>query len=67
MYKTNQKRSGLESRLIIQVHDELLIETKLEEIEQVKELLVRNMENVIKMEVPLEVAAEEGKTWFEAH
>jgi len=57
----------LESKLIIQVHDELLLETKLEEVEQVKELLVRNMENVIKMSVPLEVAAEEGKTWFEAH
>lgn len=57
----------LESKLIIQVHDELLIETKLEEVEQVRELLVRNMENVIKMSVPLEVAAEEGKTWFEAH
>ncbi|MBQ9315104.1 MAG: DNA polymerase I [Clostridia bacterium] len=57
----------LESKLILQVHDELLIETKLEEVEQVKELLVRNMENVIQMQVPLEVAAEEGKTWFEAH
>lgn len=57
----------LESKLIIQVHDELLIETKIEELEQVKELLIRNMENVIKMDVKLEVAAEEGKTWFEAH
>lgn len=57
----------LESRLIIQVHDELLIETKLEEVEQVKELLIRNMENVIQMQVPLVVDANEGKTWFEAH
>lgn len=57
----------LESKLIIQVHDELLVETKIEEVEQVKELLIKNMENVIKMKVKLEVVAEEGKTWFEAH
>ena len=57
----------LESKLLLQVHDELVIETKLEEIETVRELLVRNMENVIKMDVPLKVEAEEGKTWFDAH
>ena len=57
----------LESKLLLQVHDELVIETKLEEIETVRELLVRNMENVIKLDVPLKVEAEEGKTWFDAH
>ena len=57
----------LESKLLLQVHDELVIETKLEEIETVRELLVRNMENVIKMDVPLKVEAGEGKTWFDAH
>ena len=57
----------LESKLLLQVHDELVIETKLEEVEVVRELLVRNMENVIKMDVPLKVEAEEGKTWFDAH
>ncbi|MBQ9279447.1 MAG: DNA polymerase I [Clostridia bacterium] len=57
----------LESKLIIQVHDELLIETKESEIEVVKELLVRNMENVIQMAVPLKVDANMGRTWFEAH
>ena len=43
------------------------IEKELEEIETVRELLVRNMENVIKMDVPLKVEAGEGKTWFDAH
>ena len=57
----------LESKLLLQVHDELVIETKLEEIETVRELLVRNMENVIKLDVPLKVETEEGKTWFDAH
>ena len=58
---------NLSSRLILQVHDELVIETKIEELEIVKELLVRNMENVIQMSVPLKVEAQEGKNWFEAH
>ena len=57
----------LQSKLLLQVHDELVIETKLEEKDTVKELLIRNMENVIKMDVPLKVEAEEGKTWFDAH
>lgn len=57
----------LNSKLLLQVHDELVIETKLEEVEIVKEILVRNMENVIKLSVPLKVEAEEGKTWFDAH
>ena len=57
----------LESKLLLQVHDELVIETKLEEMDVVRELLVRNMEGVIKMQVPLLVEAEEGKTWFDAH
>ena len=57
----------LSSKLIIQVHDELLIEAKDEELDIVKELLVRNMENVIEMAVPLKVDANSGKTWYEAH
>lgn len=57
----------LSSKLIIQVHDELLIEAKDDELDIVKELLVRNMEDVIEMAVPLKVDANCGKTWFEAH
>lgn len=61
------EKGNFESKLLLQVHDELVIETKLEELEMVKELLVRNMENVINLSVPLKVEAEEGKTWFDAH
>ena len=57
----------LESKLLLQVHDELVIETKLEELDLVRELLVRNMESVIEMQVPLKAEAEVGKTWFDAH
>ena len=57
----------LQSKLILQVHDELVIETKQEELDVVKELLIRNMQNVVKMSVPLQVDANYGKTWFDAH
>ena len=57
----------LESKLILQVHDELVIETKDEEIEEVKELLVRNMQNVAKLDVTLKAEAGIGKTWYDAH
>ena len=57
----------LKSKLILQVHDELVIEAPEEEIEISKELLVRNMQNVIKMKVPLKAEAGIGKTWYEAH
>ena len=57
----------LESKLILQVHDELVIETKEEEIEVVKELLVRNMQNVVKLDVILNAEAGTGKTWYDAH
>ncbi len=56
-----------ESKLILQVHDELVIETKIEELEEVKEILVRNMQNVIKLSVELRADANVGKTWYEAH
>lgn len=57
----------LKSKLILQVHDELVIEAPEEEIEIAKELLIRNMQNVIKMKVPLKAEAGMGKTWYEAH
>lgn len=57
----------LQSKLILQVHDELVIETKQDELDIVKELLIRNMQDVVKMKVPLQVDANYGKTWYDAH
>ena len=57
----------LNSKLILQVHDELVIEAKEEEVEVVKELLIRNMQGVANMSVELKVEANVGKTWFDAH
>ncbi len=60
------KEKGLKSKVIVQVHDELLIETALDEKEIVKEILKTEMENVIKLDVPLRADVSEGYTWYEA-
>ena len=60
-------REGYASRLILQVHDELLIETKEEEKEQVIAILEEEMHSAAKLLVPLEVGTEFGYTWYDAH
>ncbi|MBQ7956262.1 MAG: DNA polymerase I [Lachnospiraceae bacterium] len=60
------KAQGLKSKLILQVHDELLIETVIEETEQVKKLLEDNMKNAAKLAVSLEVDLHTGENWYEA-
>ncbi len=55
------------SRMVLQIHDELLLEVPQDEIAPVRELLVREMENVITLSVPLTVECNEGRTWLEAH
>ena len=60
------KKENCESSLILQIHDELLIETKEEEVPLVKNILVEEMMNAAKLSVPLSVGASVGKTWYEA-
>lgn len=60
------KEEGLKSKIVLQIHDELLIEAPIEEKERVKEILVSEMENVAKLKVPLKVEVEEGKNWLQA-
>ena len=59
------KNKGLKSRIVLQIHDELLIETLEEEKEIVQKLLKENMENVISLLVPLKVEEEIGYNWYE--
>ena len=59
------KKEGLKSRLILQIHDELLVETRDEERDKVMKILTFEMENAAKLSVPLEVEAHEGNTWYE--
>ena len=61
------KDAGLESKLILQVHDELLIETKESELEQVRSILRENMQAAANLRVNLEVDLNTGKNWYEAH
>ena len=60
------KANNLKSKLVLQVHDELLIEAVIEEESVVKDILKNTMENVVKFKVPLKVEVEEGKDWYEA-
>lgn len=61
------KKEGLESRMLIQVHDEVLIETKLSEKETVLKLVEEEMEKAADLSVKLESEAKDGATWFDAH
>jgi DNA polymerase-1 len=55
------------SRMILQVHDELIFEAELSELEKLKEMVVYEMSNATKLDVPLEVSWGTGKNWYEAH
>ena len=59
------RREGLKSRLILQIHDELLVETDQAEIEQVETILKEEMDGAAKLSVPLEVDMKVGNSWFE--
>ncbi|SDQ44153.1 DNA polymerase I [Virgibacillus salinus] len=56
----------LEARIILQVHDELIIEAPKSEIEKLKEIVPAIMENTIELSVPLKVDYEYGDSWFDA-
>lgn len=58
---------GLKSRIVLQVHDELLVETELSEIDRVKEILLEEMQGAADLSIPLEIGMAQGSNWFEAH
>ena len=60
------KKEGLASEIILQVHDELILNVKSNELEKVKNLVIEEMENVFKLSVPLDVDVNLGKNWYEA-
>lgn len=61
------RNEGLRARLLLQVHDELIVETPLDEVERVKTLLKEEMEQVAQYSVPLTAEVGTGKTWLDAH
>ena len=61
------KEQNLKSKIVLQVHDELLVEAYKDEVEQIKQILVDNMKNAADLRVALEVEVEVGNNWNEAH
>ncbi|MED3764777.1 DNA polymerase I [Ureibacillus sp. FSL K6-8385] len=60
------KEEGLQAKLLLQVHDELIFEAPKEEIEKLKEIVPEVMENAIALDVPLKVDIAYGETWYDA-
>ena len=65
MIRAEKNLQGFDSRIILQVHDELVAEVKNSELEDVKKILRDSMENVVKLKIPLLVDIHSGKNWAE--
>ncbi len=65
MVKVAKELEGMKSKLILQIHDELIIEASDDELERVKEILKNCMENAVNLAVPLTVDISNGKSWLE--
>lgn len=61
------RQRQLKSKIVLQVHDELLVETYEDEIEAVKEILKRNMKNAMHLRVDMEIGIGVGDNWLDAH
>ena len=68
MINVNQelKQQNLKSKLVLQVHDELLIEASEDEVELVKRILEEQMKHAAQLKVSLEVDVHVGKNWYDA-
>ena len=58
---------GFKSKMVLQIHDELVFDAVPDEIEALKAMVVDKMENIVKLSVPLTVECNYGKNWLEAH
>ena len=59
------ENNDIDAKLVLQVHDELILEAKIEDKDRAKEMLKNNMENAIKLTVPLEVEVSEANNWYD--
>ena len=59
------KKSGLDARIVMQVHDELIIEVKDSDVESCKQILKDAMERAVELSIPLTVDVTSGKNWLE--
>ena len=65
MLKVDESLKGMKSKLILQIHDEIIVEATKDEYDKVCEIIKNSMENVIKLSVPLEVSMSSGSSWGE--
>lgn len=65
MIDVAKRLEGKKSKLILQIHDELIIDAAMDESEEVKKILIDSMENVVKLSVPLKVEVGCGKRWYD--
>jgi DNA polymerase-1 len=63
----SMKSEGYLSKMILQVHDELIFEVEMSELDKLKEMVIYEMSNAVKLDVPLKVDWGTGNSWFEAH
>lgn len=61
------RKEGLQTKMIMQVHDELVFEAPVSELEQVKPIIIKEMKEAIPLSVPVEVDLKSGRNWLEAH
>ena len=61
------RKEGLRARMVLQIHDEILLEVPEDEIDKVKAIVERDMQDVVKLSVPLTVDCNYGRTWIDAH
>ena len=57
--------NGLEAKIVLQVHDEMMIEAPLNEAEKVKEIVKNEMESAIQLKIPLIAEVSEAENWYE--
>jgi DNA polymerase-1 len=67
MIRIHDQLKGFKSRMILQVHDELLFEIHQSEIDEISEIIKKEMEGAWKLRVPLRVDIGMGRNWAEAH
>lgn len=61
------KELGLDARLILQVHDELIVECHKKDAEKAREILIAEMENAVALKVALKVGVAQGENWYDSH
>jgi DNA polymerase-1 len=61
------KQEGIGSKMIMHVHDEVVIDTRLDELEKVKRIVKESMEGVATLQIPLIAEVNSGKSWLDAH